>query len=374
MPGPVRLPEGRTALAWVFPVSGEPIRGGFIEVSGGTIAAVGYDQTLAVASPVAVLPRPVNLHTHLELSACRQPIGAGDPLADWIPKVLRSRSGDAMESVRQGMAELARYGTAAALDIAQPGYPAADTADVPVIAAPELIGLDRGVAEERLNGILERSPSAISPHAPYSLDPCVRDRAVAHAASESLLVTTHLAESPAERQLLESGDGPLREMLQTLGVWQPGLFGGRTIAAELAAYGAACRLIVAHGNDLRPSEFERLARPGRAVAYCPRTHAFFGYGRHPVLEMQSAGVAVGLGTDSRASNPDLDVWNEVRFLIRHRPDIPPHVLVEMATRVGAEALGLNSRFGTLEPGRSASVLVHPLAKPDATDPYEALFG
>lgn len=53
----------------------------------------------------------------------------------------------------------------------------------------------------------------------------------------------------------------------------------------------------------------------------------------------SAGVRVALGTDSRASNPDLSIWREVQYLLQHRSDLNPHTVVAMATTGGADALG-----------------------------------
>ena len=371
-PGPVDLPDGRFGFGWVFPVSAPPVRGGFVTAERGTVTAVGHETVRADRAPLAVLPRTVNLHTHLELSCFREPIGPGLPLERWLLEVLKHRPQSPREAVCAGEEELRSSGTGAALDVTQPGQQPSD--DRMVVEAPEILGLEPAVARLRLESALAKRPSALSPHAPYSLHPDVRDLAVSAAAERHLLVTTHLAESPAERRLLERGDGPFRATLETLGVWRDDVFGGRTIEDELAAYADAQRLVVAHGNDLRPDEFRRLARPGASVAYCPRTHAFFGHGRHPVLEMRAAGVTVGLGTDSRASNPDLSVWNEARFLRRHRPDIPPGVVIEMATREGATALGVDDRLGTIELGKSASLLVLPLARPDATDPYEALFG
>ena len=90
--------------------------------------------------------------------------------------------------------------------------------------------------------------------------------------------------------------------------------------------------------------------------------------------MLDAGVLVGLGTDSRASNPDLSIWNEVLFLRSSRPDLAPATLVDLATRNPAVALGVDDRWGSIAPGCDGDLFVVPLARPDATDPYVALFG
>jgi cytosine/adenosine deaminase-related metal-dependent hydrolase len=88
------------------------------------------------------------------------------------------------------------------------------------------------------------------------------------------------------------------------------------------------------------------------VVYCPRTHHFFRYPDHPVARLQAAGVRVALGTDSRASNPDLNLWKEVQYLLCHRMDLPPGNVLEMATVNGARALG-NTQYGELRVGSAA---------------------
>ena len=70
--------------------------------------------------------------------------------------------------------------------------------------------------------------------------------------------------------------------------------------------------------------------------------------------MLTAGIRVALGTDSRASNPDLNLWAEVQFLLNHRPDIAPEQVLAMATVHGAGALG-QPQYGRIAIGAKASL-------------------
>src|SRR5262249_37661072 len=134
--------------------------------------------------------------------------------------------------------------------------------------------------------------------------------------------------------------------LESVGVWDPaGLV--RDWEEVLATNADTPRALYAHGNYLPAGQ----ALPANAtVVYCPRTHDFFRHGPHPFRELLARGVSVALGTDSLASNPDLSVLREVRFLHERFPDIPGETLLRMATIAGAEALGWGSEFGSLEPG------------------------
>jgi cytosine/adenosine deaminase-related metal-dependent hydrolase len=108
-----------------------------------------------------------------------------------------------------------------------------------------------------------------------------------------------------------------------------------------------------------------------AVVYCPRTHAYFGHSRYPLETMLSRGCQVALGTDSRASNPDLSLLAELRFAATKFPALSPEVLVRMATISGAEALRLGDRVGSLSVGKQADLIALPCGR-SSGDPYDDL--
>ena len=120
---------------------------------------------------------------------------------------------------------------------------------------------------------------------------------------------------------------------------------------------------------IRTTAFRRT----QSIVYCPRTHAAFGHPPHPFREFLARGVRVCLGTDSLASNPDLDILAEARFVHRRYPDFPGDALLRMVTLSGAEALGWADEAGSLEPGKSADFVAVPLPDRDAADPHELLF-
>ena len=179
-------------------------------------------------------------------------------------------------------------------------------------------------------------------------------------------VCIHLAETTAERELLETHDGPFVPFLRDLGVWDPSgwLLPGNGFVEGLAGPSA----LFAHGNYLPPDT--RLP-PNATVVFCPRTHAAFGHPPHPFRELMGQGVRIALGTDSLASNPDLDVLAEARFIREHYPDVPGDQVLRMATMNGAEALGFGRVDREPGAGKSADLVVVPL--PDREDrPFELL--
>ncbi|MEO1616859.1 MAG: amidohydrolase family protein [Planctomycetota bacterium] len=360
-----------------------PIDDAFVRMEEDRIVELGERRRLGTATKswvdlgeVTLLPECVNAHTHLEFSDIENPIGRpGIPLFDWIGLVVSAR-GRVSDEARQhaieiGLRESLDAGVGLIGDIATTPCEYSETLAGSVVSFAEVLGLTAERSQERMRSARRHAENlfanrfAISPHAPYSTPPELISSCVDLAVQRDCAVAMHVAESPAERLLLETGEGGFASALKSAGFWQDGLFPWQVeepvheIIRQLAR---APRALLVHGNDLRADEIEALSKTSSvSVVYCPRTHDFFGYQLHPVGELLRAGVRVAIGTDSRASNPDLSVWNEVRFLLKHRQDLSPEKVLWMATRGGAEALlGKTTDRGCLRNGTPAHrILVLP---------------
>jgi cytosine/adenosine deaminase-related metal-dependent hydrolase len=209
-----------------------------------------------------------------------------------------------------------------------------------------------------------------SPHAPYSVRKSLLVEAGHLCREPKRPLAVHLAESLAELNLLYHRRGPFVEFLKALGVYdRDGLADGFDTVMKVCDFRQP-KLFV-HANHLAPSA--RIPR-NSAVAYCPRTHAAFGHPPHPFREFLARGVRVCLGTDSLASNPDLDILAEARFVRSRYPDFPGDQLLRMVTLSGAEALGWADECGSLEAGKSADFVTVPLPDRDEQDPHELVLG
>ncbi len=317
---------------------------------------------------VALLPGLVNAHTHLEFSDCEAPIGEpGNPLYRWIGQVIAARASTTVEAkanaIAQGLRESAAAGVSLVGEIATLPceYPSqsddSKSNELPeLVTFAETIGLSLPRGQERVAAAkrhLDEQPNAaISPHAPYSTSRPLIEQCVELARQFRCPLAMHVAESPEERELLCVAGGPFAKTLKQLGVWDGALFPWEPEPFEwlIAKLAKAPRALLVHGNDLQTNEIATIAEhPTLSVVYCPRTHAFFGYGEHPVEQLLQRGVRVALGTDSRASNPDLNLWREIQFLLKHRPDLDPQTVLGMGTLEGADALGRTNQ-GRIQPG------------------------
>ncbi len=375
---------------WVFPVTGPPIRGAAVTISQGRIVAVGSpppDVPIEDLGHVAIMPGMVNAHTHLEFSDLAAPIGRpGMGLVEWLGRVVRHRANAPVLGrwcVEQGLRESIRHGVTTVGEIAQPSgshdaylaSPCDGTIFLELIAPRvERVEAALEMAEKHVNKIGNWQPG-LSPHAPYTVHPELLDRVVALSAEREIPLAMHLAESREEIELLRDGRGPFRELLESRGVWDPTARppGARPLD-ELRVLSRAHRALVVHGNYLDDEEIEFLARqrPRMAVVYCPRTHAWFGHARYPLEKLMAAGAIVALGTDSRASSPDLSLLAEMRHVARAFPALDRATILELGTLGGARALGFDSQIGTLEPGKRANLAVVALPEDAAADPHELL--
>lgn len=357
-----------------------------------------------------VVPGFVNAHTHLEfgtLATPTPPFVDPVPFSEWLRELIATRRAAAKErsaellrderraGVTAGLTELARSGVATVGEIARPDWPD-ETLDGPPesIVFLELLGLARSRVEPLMTLAkthLDRAAASrdafrvnaassagwhagLSPHAPYTVHPDLLAGACQLSCAHRVPLAMHLAESWDELELLRSHSGALVETLREFDAWDSAaLPRGLTPGDYLQRLATAWRALVVHGNFLAPPDWARLAewRDRLSVAYCPRTHARFVPTRYPLAEMLAAGVRVVLGTDSRATNPDLDFLSELRWVASRHPEVDRAALLRMATSDAAEAMGLDDR-GELTAGRRADFVA--LREPAGIggDPWEWL--
>lgn len=372
---------------WVFPVSSAPLEQGTVTVAGDRVVAVGQASRRAdiELGNVAVVPGLVNAHTHLDLTGLRGMAAPSPDFPAWLRQVVQFRRARPPEQVRgdihAGLAECIAHGTTLVGDISSGGASWDQLVAAPMRAVVfcEMLGLTQERAEQALAGAQQwlraraRTPACrpgLSPHAPYSVRTSLFHQAATLAAEHCCPLAIHLAESAVEVELLRDQQGPFVPFLANLGVWDAGGLASGLEEVLRACVADVPKLFI-HANHLSPAT---PLPPQSSIIYCPRTHAAFGHPPHPWRDLLARGVRVALGTDSLASNPDLDLLAEARFLHRHFPEVPGVVLLRMATLWGAEALGWGNETGSLEPGKSADLAVIELPSSEGTDPYRLLLG
>ncbi len=373
---------------WIAPMDREPIREGGFLIDGERIIEVGEAKKLRKNHPRAqvedhgqsiILPGLINAHTHLELSHLkREPLPSGG-LAAWLIRIIKQNSAPQGEleknvarAVAIGVKQCIQFGVSTVGDISRNcrlTRSILSNAPLRVISFGEIqaMGERRILLEERLANATDPGDArpnvriGISPHAPYSIEPQGYRRALEVARKGNLPLATHLAESPDEAEFLASHRGSLRKVWDFVGGFDDRVpkFEGGPIRYAKALGLLDYPTLLAHVNYCDWQEMLLLGKSKASVAYCPRTHEYFGHPPHPWPAMEAHDVNVAIGTDSTASAGNLNLVEDLRLMYRQTPQPSEQWLWKMATLCGAKALGIQTIAGSLTAGKLADYVVFP---------------
>jgi 5-methylthioadenosine/S-adenosylhomocysteine deaminase len=352
---------------WVLPVDSAPIANGAIAFEDGRIAAVGTADELGEGTRYpdsVIIPGLVNTHSHLEY-AVYAGFGDGLAFAPWIMlHVERKARLDLaqMENIaRAGAVECLRSGITTVGDASFKGAAATacDELGLRAIVYVEVFGAGTEQVQTRFETIRERIADSlsdrvrlgISPHSVYAASLELWEAG----ADLGLPMATHFSESAAEVEWINHRTGSFAAP-RDVGPNSIRLLAERGLLTD--------RLVAAHCVKVDPEEIALLAEHDVAVAHCPRSNAILGCGVAPLRELREAGIRVALGTDSPASTPSFDMFEELRaalYAARAREEDPEALsaseALELATLGGARALGLDAETGSLAPGKRADLAV-----------------
>ena len=357
---------------WLLPLPGEALEGGVLRVVDGQVAEVlageqgrrardGEGRPALDLGEVVLAPGLVNAHAHLELSGLDD-LPRGADFGAWVGAVLERRAGlteaDHSAAVERGARRLLETGTTTVGEVDGTGAAGAVLPGLPLRARifRELLdGGDPARTPRQLERIALPPPAGgrvlpgLSPHGPHTVSEELQRAAAGQARVAGWPIQVHWAETEAEVQWLRGEGGPLAERLGEA----PGCSGLERLE-RCGLLGPGTSLV--HGNHPEAGELERVAAAGASLVHCPGTHAWFERGASPLSAWQASGASVALGTDSRASNDDLDLRLELARAREGDPGLDPAVLWGWATLGGARALGLEGVVGALAPGLRADLV------------------
>jgi 5-methylthioadenosine/S-adenosylhomocysteine deaminase len=356
-------PNRRVLNPGAIAIDGTEIVG--VDTPGNIARAFTSEQTLTIPGQI-VMPGLINTHTHAPMVLFR---GLADDLAlmDWLQKYIFPAEAKTVSPA------FVRTGTRlAALEMIQSGT----TTFADMYYFEEEIA--KAVKEAGMRGVLgqtiikfpvadAKTPAdslarartfiqqfkndplivpAVAPHSPYTLEPDTLKQASALAKELEVPLIIHLAETRDEVEIIRSQfQRSPTSFLDSLGILGP-------------------NVLAAHGVWVSNEDIAVLKSRGVSIAHNPESNMKLASGTAPVVKYLNAGVTVGLGTDGAASNNDLDMFEAMRFAALlhklHNNDpkaTPAPVVLDMATRLGAQAVGLGKLIGSLEVGKRADLIM-----------------
>ena len=326
-----------------------------------------------------LIPGLINLHTHAAMALMRgiadeAPSSAGfDPFA-WPAQMGTTSANFVRDGALHACAEMLRAGITCFNDMyffpdatAQAALQAGMRAVLGIFAIESASPYGSDAADCMTRGLAIRDALRDEPLLSFSMATDVAhsisneslERMAIYAAELDLPVHIHLHETQNEIRecVSKHGQRPLQR------VESAGLLGPSLIAV--------------HAIHLTPVEIELLAQHGCHVAHCPVSNLKLAHGIAPVRALLEQHLNIGLGTENAASNHRMDILSEMRLAALlakgttgDATALPARQAREMATLGGARALGLETRIGSLKPGKRADVVAIDLHALELTPRYD----
>jgi len=331
-----------------------------------------------------LMPGLVNVHAHLELPPLLDKIRSPNyPM--WVLNLLKQKKhlslDDYENAARANVTALLSTGTTSVGEICTHNISPSVLrhAGIRSIIYHEIISMDPSARPPRIGKLMHRPSSlithAVSPHSPYTVAEPVLRMISRSANRRHVPISMHVAESKDEIRFLRMKPGGIDRIYAAAGwqrSWAP-------VAASPIAYLFSLgvmnsHFLAVHAVNITDDDIRLLKKSRSSVAHCPRSNALLRVGTMPLKKMLDAGIPIGLGTDSLASAPSLNLWDEMRYAYRmHRTGrVTSLNIFRMATSGGAKALGLNERTGRLVSGLQADIIAVPIPHKLSGDLYSDL--
>lgn len=318
-----------------------------------------------------LMPGFVNTHCHLELSHLKGQVPMHTGLPEFAKHIIITRNkfgkDEIEERAKAADAEMFKNGIVAVGDISNGSDSFTTKTQSPVFYHTfiELIGLnpasqtmifDKGL--ETLELLKQKGlRGSLAPHAPYSTSTDLIKKIAEYDAGLSLPLTIHNQESEEETKFFNGQPSGFDDLYKFLGLdlsWYkaPNQSSLQSYVDQLSATQPS---VLVHNTFTQPQDI--LAAKSKAVywCFCPGANAYIENGLPDFSRFVNHTHAICFGTDSLASNTQLDVLQEANLVLKQSPVFTPEIILQALTSNAAEALGIADKFGSFIPGKNAGL-------------------
>ncbi|MCF8453736.1 MAG: amidohydrolase family protein [Pedobacter sp.] len=359
---------------YIFTVSGDPIKDGIVALhQDGEIDAVYTSEAAkSIAEPIEryqgiIVPGFVNSHCHLELSHLHGKIQQGTGLVNFVKAVISQRTADEEEvltAMRKNDQQMSDNGIVAVGDISNNHLSKSvkQNSRIYYHTFVELLGFDPEKAETVFNKALKLKsdfaplPASIVPHAPYSVSEKLFGLLREYSGTHQNLCSIHNQESLAETDLFMNKSGEFLDFYKMLNL-DLSFFKARfqsSIQCILPLFSAKQKTLLVHNTYTSTGDIDVASAAGKEITwcFCPNANLYIE-GRLPdINKFLAYDSNITVGTDSLASNDKLCILSELKVLKEYFPELPFSQTIRWATLNGAEFLGIDKRFGSIEKGKA----------------------
>lgn len=355
----------------IFPVKATPIKNGVIAVQAdGKIEAI-YTQAEAEKLNLAgvlfyegtIVPGFVNTHCHLELSHMQGHIPEHTGLAGFVQYVIKQRqavNSDILSAMQQADATMYRNGIVAVGDISNQiiSKSAKEKSKINYHTFIEVMGFHPAKAEsimehaQTLKKEFEPLKTSVVPHAPYSVSAALFNEIYTQATDADIL-SIHNQETKAENDFFEDKSGDFLKLYEFLGLnidfFEPN---GKTSLQSYLPLMPKNKTLLVHNTVSSQADIDFATSQHNNLYWClcPKANLYIENKLPNVALLMNENLKITLGTDSLASNHELNILAEMQILQQHK-NIQFEELLTWATLNGAEFLGFADELGSIEVGK-----------------------
>ena len=371
----------RLAAHYILPVSGKPIRNGYIDLNNeGVIIGIGELNSESESTEFyngILVPGFINAHCHIELSHLKDKFTRGTGMAGFIRQInsLRDSSDRAerIKHIEDQMHSLYEAGVSAMADISNcdDSFAAKSVSKLYTRTYLEVFGTEKEDVDKILKAVLKLADiaggyhidAAPTPHSCYTMSP----ELITESARYGLMagfISYHNQESFEEEELLINGSGALADEYRGRGLSTPPVTGQSSLIYFIERLRKLGRekfdesILLVHNTATNALSIDMAnAHLSNATwVVCPLSNIFIHNTLPPLRLLQQKGVSIAIGTDSLSSNSELSMISEMRTILENFPDIPFEKVLEWATINGAKALNKGNIFGTLDIGKRPGIV------------------
>lgn len=318
-------------------------------------------------------PGFINAHCHLELSHMKGMIPRSAGLVGFVQQVMTQRTAD-MTTKEQAMIaaaeEMYESGIVAVGDIC-------NTPDSITVKQNsrihwhnfiEVSGFVDAAAQKRyagagevlalFNTALPALPSVLSPHAPYSVSRTLFE--LLNEATAGKLVTIHNQESAEEDQLYLHKAGGFLDLYKNFGIdtssFQP--TGKSSLQSWLPYFKRQQHILLVHDTFTGEDDLHFLQSHDKfSIVLCPNANLYIENRLPDIENLIQSNVNIAVGTDSYASNDQLQLIPELLAVQQQFPQLPVATLLQWITSNGAAALQVSDKLGSFEVGKIPGIVL-----------------
>lgn len=304
-----------------------------------------------------IFPGFVNAHCHLELTALNTV--AESHFVPWIKKIVsftpKMSTSQIQAGIQNGISRLLSSGVTTIFDHVSPHTPMSyfQNSAADIVSFGEVLGIHLDKASEsysQTQRIKKNHPNFyITPHAIHSVNPQILKSVFSE---EIGPFSIHIAESEEEKNYFEKNSGELADFITTLA---PGISHEEKSGISWMAQNIPQNILAlwVHGNFFNDSDLNWLQKQKNpCIVHCPKSWEHFQHGIFPKNEIEKHGIKIALGTDSLASNTDLNILIEAQRYLEKFPETSFEDIFKMLTVNAAQAIGLND-IGEIKEGHKA---------------------